>query len=295
MHSLFPELERVDQNTLFVIGNGFDLASGIKSSYYNFKQWLILNKRHQLINLMDIFFSNKRDVWGDIEKALGEYDEDSILEFCKPNEDFDYDHPTRSIAAIEDSPDWIFRPVLDEFIEAFTDWVDSIDITVGDKIRDLPSCSKFLTFNYTETLEKIYGISQSNILHIHGSRLSEKNYIIGHDTPRDTDEVYNDEGQYPFVQDTWSKIIAWMNELVKDCEYIINVNQDFFKGLSNIERVIVYGHSFYEIDWPYMSEIVKQIGKNKPWIISYHEENDLIHIASFIKAHDLKNVKKFLW
>ena len=50
------------------------------------------------------------------------------------------------------------------------------------------------------------------------------------------------------------------------------VNQDFFKGLSNIERVIVYGHSFYEIDWPYMSEIVKQIGKNKPWIISYHEK-----------------------
>ena len=86
-----------------------------------------------------------------------------------------------------------------------------------------------------------------------------------------------------------------MNELVKDCEYIINVNQDFFKGLSNIERVIVYGHSFYEIDWPYMREIAKQIGKNKPWIISYHEENDLIHIASFIKAHDLKNVKKFLW
>lgn len=70
MHSLFPELERVDQNTLFVIGNGFDLASGIKSSYYNFKQWLILNKRHQLINLMDIFFSNKRDVWGTLKKLL---------------------------------------------------------------------------------------------------------------------------------------------------------------------------------------------------------------------------------
>lgn len=56
MHSLFPEFERIDQNTLFVIGNGFDLASGIKSSYYDFKQWLILNKRDQLINLMNIFF-----------------------------------------------------------------------------------------------------------------------------------------------------------------------------------------------------------------------------------------------
>lgn len=31
-----------------------------------------------------------------------------------------------------------------------------LSITVGDKIRDLPSCSKFLTFNYTETLEKIF-------------------------------------------------------------------------------------------------------------------------------------------
>lgn len=255
MHSLFPEFERIDQNTLFVIGNGFDLASGIKSSYYDFKQWLILNKRDQLINLMDIFFSNQREIWGDIEKALGEYDEDSILEFCKPDEEFDYDHPTRSVAAIEDSPDWIFRPVLDEFIEAFTEWVNSIDITVADKVLDLPSCSTYLTFNYTETLEKIYGIPQLNILHIHGSRLSENNYIIGHDNPRDTDEVYNDEGEYIFVQDTWSKIIAWMNEFVKDCEYIINANQDFFKGLSNIEQVVVYGHSFSEIDWPYMREI----------------------------------------
>ncbi|WP_195667176.1 bacteriophage abortive infection AbiH family protein [Phocaeicola vulgatus] len=295
MHSLFPEFERIDQNTLFVIGNGVDLASGIKSSYYDFKQWLILNKRDQLINLMDIFFSNQREIWGDIEKALGEYDEDSILEFCKPDEEFDYDHPTRSVAAIEDSPDWIFRPVLDEFIEAFTEWVNSIDITVADKVLDLPSCSTYLTFNYTETLEKIYGIPQLNILHIHGSRLSENNYIIGHDNPRDTDEVYNDEGEYIFVQDTWSKIIAWMNEFVKDCEYIINANQDFFKGLSNIEQVVVYGHSFSEIDWPYMREIAKQIGKNKPWIISYHEDKDLIQIDSFIKAHELKKVTKFLW
>ena len=86
-----------------------------------------------------------------------------------------------------------------------------------------------------------------------------------------------------------------MNELVKDCEYIINANQDFFKGLSNIEQVVVYGHSFSEIDWPYMREIAKQIGKNKPWIISYHEDKDLIQIDSFIKAHELKNVTKFLW
>lgn len=293
MQYLFPELEQIAQNTLFIIGNGFDLANGIKSRYQDFKQWLILNNKHQLVSLMDTFFSNKRDVWGDIEKALGEYNEKSILEFCEPNE-FDYDHPTRSVDAIENSPDWIFNPVLDDFINAFTDWVDSIDITEAKKIRDLPSCSKYLTFNYTETLEKIYGILPSNILHIHGSRLSGRNYIIGHDNPRDVNEAYKDIGQYSFVQNAWSKIITWMNEQVKDCEYIINANQDFFKGLSNIEQVIVYGLSFYEVDWPYMSEIIKQIGKDKPWRISYHEKTDLIQIDSFVKAHDLKNVTKFL-
>lgn len=70
MHSLFPEFERIDQNTLFVIGNGFDLASGIKSSYYDFKQWLILNKRDQLINLMDIFSVINGRYGGILKKRL---------------------------------------------------------------------------------------------------------------------------------------------------------------------------------------------------------------------------------
>ena len=36
------------------------------------------------------------------------------------------------------------------------------------------------------------------------------------------------------------KIIAWMNELVKNCKYIINANQDFFKGLSNIRTSLLF-------------------------------------------------------
>ena len=94
MNYLFPQQEQQNKKTLVIIGNGFDLASGIKSSYNNFKQWLQMNDKYRhLISLMDIFFSNQRDVWGDIEKALGEYDEDSIVEYCKPDEEIDYDHP----------------------------------------------------------------------------------------------------------------------------------------------------------------------------------------------------------
>lgn len=301
MKSLFPELEQqnsstliINSSTLIIIGNGFDLASGIKSSYQNFKMWLKQNGRQRLIDLIDVFFSNQRDVWGDIEKALGEYGEDEILDFCKPDEEIDYDHAMRSMAAMEDAPDWIFQPVLEEFTEAFKDWVNSINIKDAEKICDLPAKSRYLTFNYTETLEKLYGIADSNILHIHGSRLSNKEeLIIGHNNYRDPDEAYNDEGQMLFIQQTCSKIIEWMNGLVKDTVAIIGRNKEFFNGLSDVDHVITYGHSFCEVDWPYLEEIVEHIGVDIPWSISYHTPGDLKKIDSFIIHAQLNHVDKF--
>lgn len=84
-----------------------------------------------------------------------------------------------------------------------------------------------------------------------------------------------------------------MNGLVKDSTSIIHQNQEFFDSLSDIEQVIVYGHSFYEVDWPYMKEIVKQIGIRKLWAISYYNSKDLVQIKSFIEEVNLKNVRTF--
>ena len=113
--------------TLYIIGNGFDIAHGIKSRYADFKAFVFSNGNPQLIDLMDVFFSNKRELWGDVENALGEYDENRILDFCKPDGKFDMEHSLRDSAIIEDSPDSIFKPTIDEFIETFNEWVNSID------------------------------------------------------------------------------------------------------------------------------------------------------------------------
>lgn len=285
---LSTEFEQERMGTLYVIGNGFDIAHGIKSKYSDFKQWLLDNKRDRLIELMDIFFSNKRDVWGDIEKALGEYDEDAIVEFCRPDSEIDYDHPTQSVAAIEDSPDFIFKPVLDEFNEAFEDWVNSIDLLGIKIIKNLPKDSQYLTFNYTETLETVYGISPSNILHIHGSRLLRDEYIVGHDNTRDVNEPYDDESQIGFIQDTESKIIRWMNDLRKDARAIITNHQDFFRNLANIQQVVVYGHSFYKVDWPYFLEIAKNTNDSVAWRISYHTPDDGTRIKAFLQASKIR-------
>lgn len=86
-----------------------------------------------------------------------------------------------------------------------------------------------------------------------------------------------------------------MNGLIKGSASIIHQNLDFFNSLSDIEQVVVYGHSFYEVDWPYMEEIVKYIGIDKPWAISYHVPEDLKRIDSFVKKMDLKKVREVKW
>lgn len=287
--SLFPTIDVENKHTLFIIGNGFDIAHRLKTQYCDFKEWLRQQGNDHLVRMTETFFSNYRDFWGDIEKALGEYDEEEIVDWCSPDEGIDYEHPTRSVAAIEDGPDWLFKPILDEFLEAFNQWVESIDINEAIVMFSLPAESHYLTFNYTETLEKLYGIPQENILHIHGSRLKHDDYIIGHNQKRDPNDAYEDETELLFKQDTWSKVIAWMNELVKDTNGIIKHNQAFFNSLGDITKVVVIGHSFYPVDYPYMIEVVQQTGTTVLWTISYHTQNDIERIKNFVNHTRLQN------
>ena len=84
-----------------------------------------------------------------------------------------------------------------------------------------------------------------------------------------------------------------MNGLIKNTAAIINQNQIFFSSLTDIEQVVVYGYSFNEVDWPYMEEIVKNIGISKPWAISYHATEDLMRIKTFEDKSGINNVIKF--
>ena len=285
--TLFPDIQ-LDNNTLFIIGNGFDLAHGIKSSYWNFREWLG-NNRSNLIGMMDIFFSNQRDVWSSIEQALGEYNEESILDYCRPDEEFDYEHSLSSSARVEDSPMAIFRPVLEEFRQAFRDWVNSIEISGIEKVYKLNTDSRYLSFNYTDTLETEYGIAQNKVTHIHGSRLNDEEYIIGHNNNRNPSSVWDDDG-LTFEQQAYENIIVWMNEFTKQYNRNIANHSSFFDSLYNIKQIIVIGHSMSKVDWPYFREIIKNIGKEIPWIVYCHSIDDRNNTNLFKSVFELSSV-----
>lgn len=151
---LFPNYGIKEEERLYVIGNGFDVHHYIKSKYSDFKNGVCKNENTNFADLMDTFFSNSRDFWNDIEKAFGEYDEKSITDFCKPEnpEDFKYDHPGQWQAGIEDVIPYIFEDAMNNFRDAFCEWVKNIDITFAKADLQLPPRSKYLSFNYTETL-----------------------------------------------------------------------------------------------------------------------------------------------
>ena len=285
--TLFPDIQ-LDNNTLFIIGNGFDLAHGIKSSYWNFRQWLG-NNRSNLIGMMDIFFSNQRDVWSNIEQALGEYNEESILDYCRPDEEFDYDHSLSSSARVEDSPMTFFQPVLEEFRDAFRDWVDSIEIRGVKKLYRLNPDSRYLSFNYTDTLETEYGITPNQVTHIHGSRLNDEEYIIGHNNNRNPSSVWDDDG-LTFEQQAYENIIVWMNEFTKQYNRNIANHSSFFDSLYDIKQIIVIGHSMSKVDWPYFREIIKNIGKEIPWIVYCHSIDDRNNTNLFKSVFELSSV-----
>ena len=287
--SLFPELKKVEKTTLIIIGNGFDISHGIKTRYSDFRNWLLSQKNNNLVALMDTFFSNERDVWGNLEAALGEYDEGGVLSYCRPDEEFDFDHSLSSAARVEDSPNDIFLPVLEDFKDRFKEWVDSIDLIGVQKEKSLPADALYLTFNYTDTLETIYGIPPQNIAHIHGSRQLKDEYIIGHNNTRNPSDAWDDES-LDFECQAKENIISWMNELVKNYRDNIRKHQDFFNRLIDVKQIITYGHSMSEIDWPYFEEIINKTGRDIPWRISCFSETDIGYANRFRSHFNLTNL-----
>lgn len=280
-------------DVLFVVGNGFDISHGIKSRYINFKEYLYSKNKNSLLYFLDTLFDNSGTLWGDLESTLGEYDVDAIFEECRPDEDIDYDHYMRSIAAIEDSTLDILDPTLEELKYEFEQWVNSISLDgVQKKFSDISPRSLYLTFNYLETLEKIYLIPRDRVFHIHGSRLEQGDYIFGHDTTRPGGYI-DDESVPDYEQEAKLNIINVMNEYVKQYDQNIRRCRLFSFNLQEIKKIIVIGHSLSRPDWPYFREIKKHVSPQVPWYISFHAENETALIKQRCLELQINNYELF--
>lgn len=248
---------------LYIIGNGFDLAHELPTSYNkNLKPILEKNDKELFDLVNNLYFvlnsNSQDDYWFEFEKHIGEItdiEQHKFMDFLKKQTDdfyentelpsvtdfsFDpddnnygdiYTETERAISAISDmNPNFDYkswdnldkiRPFIDLGFKQMIEKAN-LDLINKEKLDSInfQSSDFFINFNYTNTLETVYGISPDHILHIHGDL--ERGLILGNTkstinqfcmkTKKNINALELNNPDNPFLQDTEEIIIKNFNE-----------------------------------------------------------------------------------
>lgn len=289
---------------LYIIGNGFDLYHNIKSSYLDFKDYL---QQHdpELFDTIDeyLFYAGQErpddnNLWYKFEENLSNLDDDKLREMASNYLTAYGDEDWRE----SDNHNYSYE--IGNVVEALTkqlrkrlaEWAFTLKVpATNQKSLPIDKDAKFLSFNYTSTLEDKYNPS-TKILHIHGKAdTPDSNLILGHGTPPppppqiNTRENMSDEDSQIFYEEHLSddpriyegedEIQSYWENSFKDTSNIIAQNQTFFNNLDDVDEIHVIGSSWSSIDLEYFKEISTQT-PNAKWIVSYHRQKEFEKIRN---------------
>lgn len=313
----FPQISIKDMQlenpskSLVIIGNGFDLMHGVKSSYWDFQK--TIGKNSSLRFYMETYLDTS-DLWSNLEDSLGMLNysiflNPYIIDMWLDN--FDAYNPDAQAADFFAAVETAIGPTFEiprELKQRFKKWVKTLGVGSEDRpFSMLHGNYKVLSFNYTEFIESLYGAKSNNVCYIHGCRKNNgksHELILGH-RPGMEDEQWDKVKLKPFkfknpykryimesALETAAREAAWYEEsTTKKCSDIIKKHRQFFDGLSDIEEIFVIGHSLSEVDYPYFEEICKKT--NAKWYIGYHSLDDLKRLLDFVDNMNLRKITVF--
>lgn len=253
----------------FIIGNEFDRAHGMPTGYVDFKRWLIDNNRFDVIHeLQSAYPIQKEDdflLWCDFEKALGEYDLDTVINWSWENLYLTVDSWGNQLF----NGNFIDTQLPDIIDEAFTKWVRSIQIPTKTKYDSIDKSSIYLTFNYTDTIEQLYQIPEQHVLHIHGRASKGDKLIVGHNRKINPGDYWDDNIEMRENNERMQRLTD-TNNLCKPVDEIIERYDWYFKGLGFTEDIHILGHSCNEIDYPYFKKVKASVSTDVKWHFNPH-------------------------
>lgn len=289
----------------FILGNGFDMQMGLKSSYGDFiKEYIKPNPDdNENIKRFKAYLKQNKDkeMWSDAEKAfglhLGEFSDNNIAEYSERLQDFE----TKMIDYLEIQQNTRYfgrrAQIKDRFCDFVFGFPDEL-LANGKEELKLQEDNKhttfyFLTFNYTNIIDNIIGCCVlgsavrrrgpeshplydyfNKPLHIHGTL--DTSIIMG----------VNDESQLD-VRNGLTLTQQIKYQLIKsEMNRGLRTNREReAKGIINLSDVIVlYGVSFGETDNIWWTEIRK-------WL-----SNDWNHkIVAFVRDKEAIYNKRLTW
>lgn len=270
------------KSRLYIIGNGFDIHHEINSKYSNFRDY-VENQDKDLYCMLEKYF-NTNELWSDFEETLAHIDTDTITEDASDflvsygadnwSEAYHYDYQYE----IEQALDLVTVKLRTHF----TEWILKLEIHDTPK-ANIKTDSIFINFNYTDTLERAYGIY--NIFYIHNKAIDTNSVLILGHSREDNNSFSrnNDEDTDTRVAQGNNLLDNYFKETYKDTETIIRENASFFNSLKSINEVFVLGHSISLVDIKYFKIIKEKIRKNTDWTISYYKDTEQQEKAEILK------------
>lgn len=279
---------------LYVIGNGFDISHNIQCRYSDFYNYL-KEYRSDILETMEKYYyvEHDSDLWSDFENSLEKnINYDSLSEIIAENtpnlasDDFrDRDWYDAQIYVEQECDE-----LLGDVRSGFEEWIESLKVSEAKKKYKLDRSAYYLTFNYTDLLEQKYKISVSKILHIHnktgeelifghGKKLEDfkvKEALYGNEKAFLSLDEYgdiesNEIGHESFAEDA---VCVFFDKMRKHTTEIIQNHSSFFSNLTEIDEVIILGHSYNQIDSPYFKKMAESINVNAKWFLCYFSDND---------------------
>lgn len=300
----FPaDFEAGSASTLIVIGNGFDLDHGMATGFCDFRQFLKECGDHVWEGLESISKYTEvpsEEMWFEFEKYmeglstdyLNDYNEDKTSELVSYGSDEFRDRDNHTLEFYYDTDlSWITS-----LKEAFYEWISSVELPPSKKYRIDSEDSLVLNFNYTDLLEKVYGVPRNKIIHIHGTLLSKDSLIMGHRAHPDSRELNASlGGDDARLRRAYDQCSDYLSEFYKPVELIAERLDGFLSRCSGIRHVIVLGHSYNEIDWPYFKAIVDRC-RDAEFVFSIYSEEDhnrLERMAKELSVGEYRIIKSY--
>ena len=285
------------ENQLVIVGNGFDVNHGLLSSYANFKVWLSTNDKG-LYDFLERYIDAAGDWWNDFERSLSEIDVPKLIrETPLENRPIDSKIPPN----FSHPASWRLDSVREAISLKFTEWVKTLDDVKIKKRLELPEACLYISFNYTDTLERIYGIKENRIVYIHGKASRGDELIYGHGKNQfvlenDVMEKYHlHRSDDFFIAGTYgdsereltSHISYWQKYIQIGCYYDV-----LRPAVAGANKVCIYGLSFSEVDYPYLQWIAEK-NQTLQWRVSWHTQKDIERIQETFKAMRVEEYKMF--
>lgn len=277
---------------LYIIGNGFDIYTGLHTRYADFRWWLENNYPFIYENMKEVYDIDV-EWWNDFEVQLGLLDINKYVKrFTPPAKSYDEiitEVERRRNLDEKYGSDMIpnlhfdshcarrLKGMLDVLQYCFEKWVEECHETIVNPqyLSIEKEDSFFINFNYTDVLEILYKIPEERILHIHGRSSKHEHLIYGHNKFLVGSSMNHDEEKVCFALNQYNK---------NPYEYIYR-HPELNEIIKDVEYIHILGFSFSPIDEDYIDWVFRNVPRCAQWEVSWFSDEDKNRIDRFVGNH----------